>query len=76
MATNPKMHPCPTCDSTDNLAIYTYGNGWRYVECVKCNYMGPGEGSKRLAIAGHNEFAAAIKAKTPALTPAQRHSED
>jgi uncharacterized metal-binding protein (TIGR02443 family) len=54
MATNPKMKPCPKCKNDDNLAVYTYDNGWRHVECIKCNYLGPGEGSVRAAIKSHN----------------------
>lgn len=54
MATNPKMKPCPTCASTDDLAVYTYESGWKHVECDKCNYLGPGEGSVRWAIKSYN----------------------
>jgi uncharacterized metal-binding protein (TIGR02443 family) len=60
MATNPKMHPCPTCGKTDHLGVFAYDYGWQHVECIECNYMGPGEGSKRMAIKGHNAFAPAI----------------
>lgn len=55
MATNPKLKPCPECSESDHLAVYTYDNGWRHVECTACNYLGPGEGSIRQAIKSHNE---------------------
>ncbi|MCB1419776.1 MAG: YheV family putative metal-binding protein [Notoacmeibacter sp.] len=51
----PRMKTCPTCNSDDRLGVYTYESGWRHVECTKCNYMGPGEGSIRQAIKSHNE---------------------
>jgi Zn ribbon nucleic-acid-binding protein len=55
--TNPKMQPCPKCGSAEYLAVYTYYNGWRHVECVapSCSYLGPGEGSIRAAIKSHNK---------------------
>ena len=49
-----KIAPCPTCKSDEYIAVYTYENGWRHVECTKCNYLGPGEGSIRQAINSHN----------------------
>jgi len=52
--TNPKMKPCPKCGSTENLTIYTYDYGWKHVECVACDYLGPGEGSIRQAIKSYN----------------------
>jgi uncharacterized metal-binding protein (TIGR02443 family) len=52
--TNPKIKPCPNCQSGDGIAVYTYESGWRHVECVKCNYLGPGEGSIKAAIKSHN----------------------
>ena len=57
------MHSCPICDTKDYLELTKTYNGWRHVECFKCNYMGPGEGTMKLAIDGHNAFAAAIKQK-------------
>ena len=54
MATNPKIKPCPTCKNDEHLAVYTYDNGWRHVECDKCFYLGPGEGTVRQAIKSHN----------------------
>lgn len=54
MATNPKIAPCPNCKNDENICVYTYESGWRHVECVKCNYLGPGEGSVRQAIKSHN----------------------
>jgi Zn ribbon nucleic-acid-binding protein len=33
--TAPKLKPCPVCRADDDLAIYTYENGWRHVECEK-----------------------------------------
>jgi Zn ribbon nucleic-acid-binding protein len=63
MATNPKMQPCPRCGSADHLAVYSYETSHaRHVECDKCFYLGPGEGSIRAAIKAHNERALA-KAK-------------
>ncbi len=58
MATSPKMKPCPSCETADYLAVYTYDSGWRYVECTMCDYFGPGEGSIRQAIKQHNARAA------------------
>lgn len=55
MATNQKIKSCPTCQSDDNIEVYKYDSGWRHVECTKCNYLGPGEGSVRQAIIAHNE---------------------
>lgn len=52
--TNQKMKPCPKCNSTDHLGVYSYDNGWKHVECDKCFYLGPGEGSVRQAIKSHN----------------------
>lgn len=51
----PKMKPCPDCYGSDGLAVYTYDNGWRHVECVECNYLGPGCSSVLSAIRSHNE---------------------
>lgn len=50
----PKMKPCPNCKDTDNLNVFTYDNGWRHVECVKCDYLGPGCGSITAAIRNYN----------------------
>lgn len=50
----PKMKPCPYCDETTNLDVFTYENGARHVECVKCDYLGPACTSIRWAIAHHN----------------------
>jgi hypothetical protein len=60
MATNPKIKPCPECgaDADEHLAVYIYASGWRHVECTKCNYLGPGEGSNRSAIKSHNNRCA------------------
>lgn len=49
----PKMRPCPNCKDSDNLNVFNY-DGWRHVECVKCNYLGPGCGSIADAIRHHN----------------------
>jgi Zn ribbon nucleic-acid-binding protein len=56
--TYPKMKPCPRCGNED-LAVYTYENHGRHVECDKCHYLGPPEGSIRQAIKSHNERCAA-----------------
>jgi Zn ribbon nucleic-acid-binding protein len=58
MATNPKMKPCPKCGTDEWLDVYKYDNGWQHVECDKCFYLGPGEGSVRQAIKSHNEKVA------------------
>lgn len=52
--TAPKMKPCPICDQTDRLAVYTYDNGGRHVECTRCNYLGPACTSIVWAIKDHN----------------------
>lgn len=49
----PKMRPCPNCKDTDNLNVFNY-DGWRHVECVKCNYLGPGCSSFAHAIRHYN----------------------
>lgn len=51
----PKMKPCPQCSSSEELEVYRYDNGTRHVECLKCNYLGPGEGSIAAAIKSHND---------------------
>lgn len=50
-----KISPCPKCGSADHLAVYAYESAWRYVECDKCHYLGPGAGSVSQAIRSHNE---------------------
>jgi uncharacterized metal-binding protein (TIGR02443 family) len=60
MATNQKLLPCPECKTTDHLAVYTYDNHGRHVECDKCYYLGPAEGSIRQAIKSHNERIRAL----------------
>lgn len=52
--TAPKIKPCPTCGTDERMAVYAYDSGWRHVECIKCNYLGPGEGSIIQAIKSHN----------------------
>lgn len=52
--TYPKIKPCPICDQTDQMDVYTYENGWKHVECDRCFYLGPGEGRIRDAIRSHN----------------------
>jgi hypothetical protein len=54
----PKIMDCPSCgEPGSDLSVYTYGNGWRHVECNECNYLGPGEGSILHAIRSHNQRA-------------------
>lgn len=60
-----KMTPCPNCKSDENLAVYGYDNGWKHVECNKCWYLGPGEGSVRQAIRAHNAHVFAEFAVEP-----------
>jgi Zn ribbon nucleic-acid-binding protein len=55
MATNPKVKPCPDCKTDQWISVYTYDSGGRCVECDKCWYRGPIEGSIRQAIKSHNE---------------------
>lgn len=58
MGALPKLQPCPNCKTDEHLAIYTYDNGWRHVECDGCFYLGPGEGNKLQAVKQHNELQA------------------
>lgn len=55
--TNQKIKPCPECKTDEYMGVYTYDSGWRYVECDKCYYLGPGCGSVKEAIKSHNERA-------------------
>lgn len=57
--TIPKMLPCPTCKTVEYLAVYEYEHGWKHVECDKCHFLGPGEGSKLWAVRSYNERARA-----------------
>lgn len=50
----PKIKPCPKCESVEHMDVYTYDRGWRHVECDRCYYLGPGEGSILQAIRAHN----------------------
>jgi Zn ribbon nucleic-acid-binding protein len=50
----PTISDCPKCKSGAEVAIYEYENGWRHVECTKCNRLGPGEGNIRQAINSWN----------------------
>ncbi|HEX4112727.1 MAG TPA: hypothetical protein VH020_09350 [Stellaceae bacterium] len=50
----PKIAPCPNCGTTDHVAVYSYDSGGSHVECDKCYYLGPPEGSIRQAIRSHN----------------------
>lgn len=52
--TRQKLKPCKNCKTDEHLGIYTYDNGWRHVECEKCNYLGKGEGNIIQAIRSHN----------------------
>lgn len=65
--TNPKPKACPICKSDDRIFVYKYDSGWRHVECISCNYLGPGEGSVKQAIKSHNE-------RVSALSPAHRET--
>jgi Zn ribbon nucleic-acid-binding protein len=47
-------NPCPKCNVDADLAVYRYDSGWHHVECMRCNYLGPGAGSERAAIKLHN----------------------
>lgn len=55
-----KLKPCPGCGTAEHLAIYKYESGWQHVECDRCYYFGPGEGSKILAAKSHNERIAEL----------------
>lgn len=58
--TRPKMCACPKCGAPGaSLAVYTYENGWRHVECDACYYLGPGGGSIVQAIRAHNQHVQA-----------------
>lgn len=63
--TAPKLKPCPECRTAEHLAIYTYDHGWKHVECDKCNYMGPGDGSKVHAIKSHNARFESLQSAPP-----------
>ena len=63
---NQKIRPCPKCQSDERVAVYKYDSGWCHVECNKCFYLGPGEGSIKQAIKSHNERVAS--------TPSPAHS--
>lgn len=63
MATLPKIKPCPHCGADTD--VYKYDNGWRHVECDRCFYLGPGEGSIRAAIKSHNERASCAEPPDP-----------
>ena len=54
---NQKIKACPRCGSPDHMAVYSYENGARHVECDngQCQYLGPPSGSIRGAIILHNE---------------------
>ncbi len=51
---NPKIRPCPRCQSDEHMNVYAYDSGSRHVECDKCFYLGPAEGSVKAAIKSHN----------------------
>lgn len=58
--TYPKKLACPKCgEPGDQLTTYAYDNGGRHVECDRCFYLGPGEGSILAAIRSHNEHCRA-----------------
>lgn len=61
----PKLKPCPNCKTDDYLEIYTYERGWRHVECDKCFYLGPGEGSKLQAARSYNARQALATQERP-----------
>lgn len=49
-----KIQPCPTCLDGGDPVVMTYEHGWRHVECLDCDRLGPGEGSKLVAIQSWN----------------------
>ncbi len=51
----PKIKPCPYCERDDALNVFTYENGGRHVECVRCDYLGPACTSILWAIRHHNK---------------------
>jgi ribosomal protein S27AE len=55
-----KLKACPRCGN-GSLGIYSYENGWKHVECSRCNYLGPGKGTIAQAIKSHNERIATLK---------------
>lgn len=55
MAYVQKLKPCKNCKTDEGLAIFKYESGCQHVECVRCNYLGPGSGSVAGAAKLHNE---------------------
>jgi len=53
--TAPRPKPCPRCPDGGDIVVMTYDHGWRHVECLDCDYLGPGAGSKARAIRAHND---------------------
>lgn len=58
--TSPKIKPCPICLDGGDPVVMTYDHGWRHVECLDCDYRGPGEGSIKQAIVSWNAIARQI----------------
>ena len=56
-----KLKPCPICKTDEHLEIYTYDSGWRHVECLECNLLGPGEGNLVQAVRSWNTWDAREK---------------
>ncbi len=69
--TNPRIKPCPKCQSADYIGVARYDSGSRRVECdnTGCNYIGPCEGSVRLAIKGHNDRVIVVPRMTSNPAP-------
>lgn len=58
----PKIQPCPDCLDGGDPELFTYENGWRHVECLDCDRLGPGEGSQRAAIVAWNAMGRRLPA--------------
>jgi len=62
--TAPKIRPCARCLDGGDPVLMTYDHGWKHVECLDCDQLGPGEGRADQAIRRWNaEYAR----PTPAL---------
>lgn len=54
--TAPKVKPCPNCPDGGDPVVMKYEHGWTHVECLDCDLMGAGEGSKLAAIKSWNAY--------------------
>lgn len=54
-----KIQPCPNCLDGGDPSVMIYDHGWKHIECLDCDLLGPGAGSQKAAIALWNEKVAA-----------------